>query len=397
MFTKEMLKVLDRLKLKLILSNTNFLSSLLVSLDIKDTQDAEFKCDTACTNGIDILINQDWFLKLTEEFQEIVLLHEVLHVAKLHPLRGKEMREHDIANIACDIIVNRDIIKLGYSRKLLESFGAVVNSHYEDKSEEEIYLELISKTKNRNKDDSKPCNGGLGGSGSGNELNNLKAIEGDLQMLDPKVAADKVSSLINKVTNAISMAKSNGWGIPEGIEQFMDSFIHPKLPWNILLRKYLSDLIPGMRRTWSRPNRRYPDVYRPSKDRERNNLKNVMIFIDSSGSVTDDELSEYISEIRHLHKKLQPKNLSIIEFDTVIRKEVSYKPRAKIDSFIFNGRGGTNYSQIMQLIKERNPEFAIIFTDLFCNIPERPNILLISFGLEQVNINQDLVFLVMAS
>ena len=72
MFSKEMLEKLDRIKLKLLLGKKlNFISSLLATLSIGDMKDSpiwkyvekgSYGCPTACTDGTEILIYEDWFM-----------------------------------------------------------------------------------------------------------------------------------------------------------------------------------------------------------------------------------------------------------------------------------------------------------------------------------------------
>jgi len=384
MFSKDMLKVLDRLKLKLLLSkNLNFISSLLATLDIKDLRDdpnvskSDNFCNTACVNGTEMLINEDWFIKLTDEQQEMVLLHEVMHIAKLHPIRGRDLEDKQIANIAFDIIVNRDVIGMGYSRKHLKDMGAVVREDLEDKSEEEIYLLLVKnqEQKEKNKNNNKPCNGGIGDTGQGEDEPDDFSLFSNMSndVIDKSDDEGVKQDIINKVSQAMELAKSRGWGITQGVEETINNILHPCLDWKELLNKYLNDLTPGSVRTWSRPNRRFPDVYRPSKDKERTKIKLIQTYIDSSGSVSDRELQEYLAEIKHIYKKLQPKKLIINEFDTRIIQSVSITDKDAIKHFVFRGRGGTAYEGVMEDIEKTKPQFAIIFTDLFCNIPPKPN------------------------
>lgn len=390
MFSKEMLGVLEKLKLRLLLSkNLNFISSLLATLDIRDMNDVPEIindpncCHTACVDGSEMLINEDWFMKLDMEMQEVILLHEVLHIAKLHPLRGSILKDPVIRNVAFDIIVNRDVISMGYSRFMLTSFGAIVEPRFEQMSEEQIYLTLVKEKEDKQKNNQtfsnlSPCNGGNGDKDQNNSsslpLNNdLSDMKSDVILLDVKQDHTECTKIIDKVSQAVTLAKSRGWEITAGIEDTINTLLRPKLDWKVILNKYLTDLTPGTIRSWARPNRRYPDVYRPSKDKERGAINKIKVYIDSSCSVSDDELAEYLAEVKHIQNKLKPKILTIAEFDTKIRQEKVYLLRDKITEFKFIGRGGTDYQEVMDSIKKENPQFAIIFTDLFCSIPERPN------------------------
>jgi len=385
MFSQKMLKTLDRLKLKLMFSkNLGFISCLLATLDIKDLNDIpELKeqenfNNTACVDGSEMLINEEWFLSLDDKTQEIVLLHEAMHIAKLHPLRMTAFKDLNIGNMAVDYVVNRDLVNLGYSASLFEG-RYCYDPQYDQYSEEEIYLLLTknNQQQQQNNNPNQPCNGGIGNADSDPDSNllpnNNAPLSYDVIPIDSKNNPTESFKLINKVAQTIELAKSRGWEIGNGIEETISDFLHPKLKWNQILRKYFNELVPGHIRTWARPNRRYPDTYRPSKDKERSSIKQIFVFIDTSCSVSDEELKEYLSEVKFLHKQIKPKELQIIDFDININKVSTYKAKDKFIDFKFIGRGGTSYEDVMEYIRKYNPEFAIIFTDLECNIPKRPN------------------------
>jgi predicted metal-dependent peptidase len=69
---------------------------------------------TAATNGRQILINPQFFERLTLDQQEAVLLHEVLHTALLHVPRGIG-RHAKRWNIAADIVVNGVLAREGFA------------------------------------------------------------------------------------------------------------------------------------------------------------------------------------------------------------------------------------------------------------------------------------------
>ena len=91
-------------------TRTPFLGSLILFAETIATQ----TIPTAATNGRQILINPQFFARLTLDEQEAVLLHEVLHAALLHVPRGKE-RDAKRWNIAADIVVNGILTREGFA------------------------------------------------------------------------------------------------------------------------------------------------------------------------------------------------------------------------------------------------------------------------------------------
>ncbi|MEN3185154.1 MAG: hypothetical protein ABDK92_00765, partial [Atribacterota bacterium] len=60
---------------------------------------------TAATDGDKIYINPIYFSKLSNKEKKFVVLHEVLHIALLHPVRIAD-RDQKLFNIAGDIVIN---------------------------------------------------------------------------------------------------------------------------------------------------------------------------------------------------------------------------------------------------------------------------------------------------
>ena len=96
----------------------------------------------AATDGIKIYFHPLNFSKLKPSERDAIFLHELLHIALLHPFRKKN-RDSLIFNIAADIVVNGMISELK-DFKLPE--GAIRDSDLEDLSVEEIYEIIQSRT-----------------------------------------------------------------------------------------------------------------------------------------------------------------------------------------------------------------------------------------------------------
>ena len=62
-------------------------------------------CETACTDGTNILFSPDFLRRLTPLETDFVLLHEISHVALGHCFRDNG-RDNWVFNIACDLVTN---------------------------------------------------------------------------------------------------------------------------------------------------------------------------------------------------------------------------------------------------------------------------------------------------
>ena len=112
-------------------------------------------------------------------------------------------------------------------------------------------------------------------------------------------------------------------------------------------------------------NRRFglesPGVRREYKSR-------ILFAVDTSGSMSDDELSRGGALI---NATLKHAEIDWISFDTKIYDLVKNLKRAQ-QSFEFKGRGGTNFQPIIDYVQEHKYDGVVIFTDGCAAAPSRP-------------------------
>ena len=127
-------------------------------------------CETAYTDGTRIAFNPRFMDALSDRELDFVMMHEILHVALQHCLRG---REHDAEqfNIACDIVVNSNILKscgMDPSAITLRQYGEAMNKAPDGTdgflhTAEEVYAMLSAQKK--------PRPSGRGSLGKGEQTN----------------------------------------------------------------------------------------------------------------------------------------------------------------------------------------------------------------------------------
>ena len=121
--------------------------------------------------------------------------------------------------------------------------------------------------------------------------------------------------------------------------------------------------------SWSRPNRRYfPEYYLPSQYSE--NLDNITIAIDTSGSITEEDLNKIISEISYIQDVLQPNSMTIFDCDVKIHNIHNVKQGDIISDLTFNGGGGSNTNPVFEYLKDKPTTVLIYLTDLYVILPE---------------------------
>lgn len=335
---------LDRCKSSIFLGKSAaFLGSVMSGMEfIWDTT-----IPTAETDGIKLWWNPDWFMQMNPEARKTVLRHEIDHVARLHMLRGAE-RDPEIFNYACDIRINNDLENEGYSFDGIECCWKDQSYDANGKmAEEDIYDLLIQ--------------------------NSIKPPQNSPWMSEPgagdmrDTGEGSKHTTINNVVRAVHQAKlANAAGsIPGGIEEMLNNFLSPVVPWETMLRRWFTDML-NEDYTWKRPNRRYSDMYLPSRFLDDGRLEHLVYYQDVSGSVSNADVHRFNSELSFVWKEFKPQKMTVVQFDTKIQKIDEFKEGDTFSEIKIVGRGGTDLRCVREHILEAKPTAAIIFSDLEC-------------------------------
>ncbi|AXH72073.1 MAG: putative metallopeptidase domain protein [Podoviridae sp. ctda_1] len=325
-----------------------FLGSVMTSMEFiwDDT------IDTAATNGEKIWWNPTWFMTLPFATRCFVMRHELAHVYRLHGLRLGS-RDHELWNIACDYRINNDDVAEGGT---YHGTNPMVDPNYDINgimAEEDIYDQLKQKQQQQ-----QPMP--MGGSFGAGDLD-LREFSGDPM------------TVVGNVIRAVQLAKLSGQpgNLPGEIEELVTEFLKPIVPWEKLLMEFFTDAL-NEDWTWARPNRRYSDIYLPSRYLDDGRLRHVMFVEDVSGSITNDDLKRFNSEVKYIWDVLQPEKLTLVQFDEIIQSYEVLTEGDTLDKVKIIGRGGTNLAPVKELIDKEQPSAVVIFSDLECRPMEKP-------------------------
>ena len=364
----ELDRELDRVKTKVFLGhNAAFLGSLMCSQNFVWSSDIP----TAQTNGLTLEWNPYWFLSLPHNTRRTVLAHELWHPALLHMLRCGT-RNPKVWNWACDIVINNMLYHQGFtfdgtnpwlddSINRWKAPGAPPIGNFGTKPAEEIYDELI--------DVGILSIGGLTIWGSSTLTPGGEEVQQESDMVSPEGTEEEVDNLagqiINKVVGAKHTAALTGGDVPSDVETMLKRFLQPKLPWELLLYRWASDLI-EIDFSWRTRNRRHSEMYLPSITEDEGRLDHLLWFFDVSGSVTDKEVVRMNSEVKYIWETFSPKKLTIVLFDDKIQRTIVLEDADDFDEIVITGRGGTDLRPVREFILETSPPptAAVIFSDL---------------------------------
>lgn len=329
---QELDKAFNKAKIRLMAKpDSVFFASLCFSLKHKFSDDLP----TAGTDGKEVLYNPDFFIKLTPDQQVFLILHETLHCAYMHMFRAKQLNmDRHKANVAADHVINLQLLERGF----VMPPNGLADPQYKGMSMEQIYALLP--------DDVMPPMDDL-----------LDGLEGE-EMED---AIQEIQDTLVRAAMQSKMAGDKAGTIPGEIEIFLNGLLNPKLPWQTILRRYLNKFKKkGF--DWKKPNRRFfPDPYLPS--RRSKNLMEIAIAVDTSGSVTDDQFHQFITEVHAIFKMMAPPKITLIQFDSQLQAVDEVKTIKDLMRVKFSGRGGTWIDPVFEWAEEHKPQLLLVFTD----------------------------------
>lgn len=328
-------EALDKAKIGLMSkADSAFFTRLCFSM--KHTWSEEI--DTAACDGKTIYWNPGFFLSLANAEERIfIMLHETMHAAYLHmdPVRMNG-RCPDRWNVAADHVINLQLIDRGFTMPTGVNKG-VADPIYKDLCTEDVYKQLPENP-------GKPV------------MVDLLSPAGDTEELRKQVQDTLIQASIQS-----RLSNDKAGTIPGEIEIFLRELLTPELPWTRLLQKYLQTFAKNDY-SFKRPNRRFfPKHYLPSMLSE--NLIDLCIAVDISGSVSDSDFLRFISEIHGVFKMMKPKKITLIQFDAQIKDVTTVSSVKDLMNVTFKGRGGTIIRPVLQWAKENKPQLLLVFTD----------------------------------
>lgn len=315
------------------------------------------------TDGRFIFYNPDAVRQLSHPELIGVVAHEVLHCAFQHIFR-RAHRDQQRWNMACDYVVNNILLKERFSLPTDRLF----DPKYDSMSAEEVYEKLLSDS---------PSGSGSGDSGGWNfgaslDPNLPNPETGETQSVSEVQASSKEWEIATK--QAAHIAKQNGT-LPGHLETLVEELLQPQVSWRQELWRFFNQRKPD-RISWNNPNRRliHADLFLPRK--RHIPTGDVVIAIDTSRSISEDELQHFASEIQEIHKALQPRKMYVADIDTQIQDEVKEYGPYDQPEFIYRGRGGTSFEPVFQWVQDNNftPDALVYLTDGYAPWPSvEPN------------------------
>ena len=312
---------------------------------------------TAYTDGVNKKYGREFMSKLTDPELRGLILHENLHVALKHiPRFKKEFKDNPQAiNVATDYAVNDVIMNLKDQDLCKLPEGGLYDAKYHNWSVREIYEDL-KKQQKQNKD-----------SGKGESLGKTLDEHGfeDAQNMTDEEAKEMSGKIDKALREGGILASRMGAKIPRVIGDMLE----PKVNWREVLREFVSSATKGSDEyTWRKFNKRQManDIYLPSIENE--SIGELVVAIDTSGSIGSVELTEFASELASICSVATPSKVRVLWWDTEVHGEKVFLPEHydNIKEILKpQGGGGTTVSCVSEYLNKSRveAEAVIVFTD----------------------------------
>jgi predicted metal-dependent peptidase len=316
-----------------------------------------------------LAINPEFWDSLSDNHKLGLLKHELLHIAFNHLGIFFKFSDRKLANVAMDMEINQYILP-----EYLPEGGIDINN-YEDlnldrKAGCRYYYDKLRQFK-----DKKDKDGSCGNDNMDKLLDDIdqgnipdhgtwEEFE-DLSEAEQKLIERQVQKLMSDAKEETLKKRGH---VPGEIDDLiiLEELVKAKFNWRAYIRRYTGTSTKIYTRKLRRKdNKRYSD----NPGLKIKMRQKMLVAIDTSGSVSNDELTEFMNEIHHLHKA--GVDITIIQCDTKINSIEDYKGKFELK---VSGRGGTSFDPVLEYYQQHREYTSLIyFTDGECNTRLKPN------------------------
>lgn len=306
---------------------------------------------TACTNGKDVYYGRGFVDSLPLPQLCGLVLHETLHKMLRQITRHLDLAKEDgyRLNMAMDYVVNDVVDSIKDKNLAVLPDGALLDPKYRGWSVRDVYHALPPQDQGK-------------GKGQGDTLDDHNFDDAQ------ELSADELKALDEEIDEAVRqgamLAGKMNVKIPRAVKDIME----PKVNWRDVLRDFVTSHTNGKSEyTWRRFNKRRlaDDIYLPSTIDE--SVNHIIVAIDTSGSIGQDVLNDFISELSGICHTVNPDCVTVLWWGTrVVGSQTisgNYQNLANVLQPV--GGGGTCISSVSEYVTKNrlNADCLVVLTD----------------------------------
>lgn len=309
---------------------------------------------TAATNGRDEVYGEGFVAGINDKQLRFLVTHEAYHKLLQHRIvwKGLSKLNHERANMAMDYVINGmlDNTAGANADNFMEFIPCGCLDHkYDGMNTKQVYDLLVSKG---------------GGKGVTTDEHDFDGND-ELPALDDDEVEELQVSLDQALRQGVYLAGKMGGNIDRTIQDLLEV----QVPWEEVLQEFVTSCAAGLTlSTWRKPSRRWlgRDVYAPSQ--YDNSTKTIIVGIDTSGSISQRDLTMFLTEVKAAIQTAQPEKVIVIYWDArVARVEVYEGDEVQniVDTTKPAGGGGTDVQCMADYLRDNQitADCIIQFTD----------------------------------
>ena len=310
-------------------------------------------------------VNPEFWETLDEKTKLGVLKHELLHICFFHLINWDRFDNKKVYNMAADLEINQyinsDMKGEAWDGLEIDSPTFAPLNLEPKKGTEYYYKKLMQEIQDNPEGDIAKM------AEEGGFVMDLEEMMEGMSEAEKKLIAKQIDHQLKEIAES-NKDKGRGF-VPGEMQDYIDSLfeiVEPVIDWKSYLRRFNSmSTMVYTKKTRRKPNRRF-ETGPALKIKQK---KRTLVAIDTSGSVSNEELQEFMSEIKHIHKC--GVDITIIQCDTTIRSIEPYNGRGNIN---VHGRGGTEFDPVLEYYNQNLRKYTslVYFTDGECTTDVKP-------------------------
>ena len=301
--------------------------------------------------GVQLAINPAFFDGLTEKQQMGLLKHEILHVGFGHLLIRDKYDDQKLFNIAADLEINQYIatdclpeggLTLDTFPELNLPIKAGTKVYYDSlkQAQEDGTCPTLDNLLNQMNGGSQYCHG------TWDEFDELSEA-------DKKLVQKQIEHQLKETAELTEKRQGHVPGEFAEIIKRLRKIEPPSFNWKAYLRRFVgnSSIV-----YTKKLRRKYNKRYSGNPGLKIKHKNHICVGVDTSGSVSNSELKEFMSELTHMHKPGH--QITVVQCDTQINSVEIFNPKKDWD---IKGRGGTDFQPVIDHYNEKGHYTALIY------------------------------------
>ena len=330
-----------------------------LALRLRLVEDTTIK--TLATDGRSIFYNPEFILGMSLDLTKSAVAHEVMHPVLDHIVR-RANRDPSKWNRAADYALNPILKDAGFT--LGEKW--LYNAALAGKSADEIYNMLPP-----------GAEGGGGADGGAGGLCDIRMPSSDGEAIDGNdgvpFASAEDDALDWRMATAQAAHEAQKQGkLPGSLQRFVNEALGYSVHYREILWRFATEISKNDY-TWARPNRRWlsAGLYMPRLYSEQ--MGEMAVVVDTSGSIGDKVLANFGGEISALRAALNPRRLYVIYCDTRVQQVDQFEP-GDVFTIKAPGGGGTDFRPPFAWLAAHgiDPACLVYLTDMYGSFPSEP-------------------------